>query len=203
MSFQSLAFLAFLALTVFACLGVGRRSRRAGLWLLLAACAVFCLWGFPDRRVLGGFLVLLGGGIVTWAGTRDFSVHPKRKKAVFLTALLWLIGTLLWYKYAGAITGGWMPLGLSFFTFQQVSYVIDAYRGQTGDYSFLQYAAYVAYFPQLIAGPIVTHDELIPQFLDQDRKRFQWENFSPGLFLFTLGLAKKVLIADTFGKVAD
>ena len=139
------------------------------------------------------------------------------RRVELLGALLFNFGILFYYKYfdffisnVNSLLGAQiplrhivLPLGISFFTFQQVSYVIDAYRGQTGNYSFLQYAAYVAYFPQLIARRIVTHDELIPQFLEEDRKHFRWENFSPGMFLFVLGLAKKVLIADCFGKVAD
>jgi alginate O-acetyltransferase complex protein AlgI len=80
---------------------------------------------------------------------------------------------------------------------------VDAYRGEVKQYTFLQYASFVAYFPQLIAGPIVTHDELIPQFMDEQRKQFSWENFGPGLYIFVLGLAKKVLIADTFGIAAN
>lgn len=96
-----------------------------------------------------------------------------------------------------------LPLGISFFTFQQVSYVIDAYHGNVPEYSFLEYASFVVYFPQLIAGPIVTHDELIPQFMDRSKKRLNWDNLAKGIYMFILGLAKKVLIADTFGVVAN
>lgn len=96
-----------------------------------------------------------------------------------------------------------LPLGISFFTFQQVSYVVDAYRGEVQQYSFLQYASFVAYFPQLIAGPIVTHDELIPQFMDEHKKRFNWDNFAKGLSMFAMGLAKKVLVADLFAGAAN
>ena len=93
-----------------------------------------------------------------------------------------------------------LPLGISFYTFQQLSYVIDAYRRECEQYSLLEYAAYVSFFPQLIAGPIVYHDELIPQF----RKKFSslnYTNLSKGIYAFALGMAKKVLIADTFSKV--
>ena len=96
-----------------------------------------------------------------------------------------------------------LPLGISFFTFQQVSYVVDAYRGEVRQYNFLQYASFVAYFPQLIAGPIVTHDELIPQFMDESKKLFNWDNFAKGLYMFAMGLAKKVLIADLFAGAAN
>jgi len=93
-----------------------------------------------------------------------------------------------------------LPLGISFFTFQQVSYLMDAFRGQTGDYRFDEYALFVSFFPQLVAGPIVLHGEMIPQFRDPERRRFSSDACAKGLFIFALGLFKKVLIADTFGK---
>ncbi len=96
-----------------------------------------------------------------------------------------------------------LPLGISFFTFQQLSFVIDSYKKEVPKYDLLNYASFVAFFPQLIAGPIVTHDELVPQFLDKKKKKFNWDNFAPGLYAFTLGLAKKVLIADTFGAAVN
>ncbi len=96
-----------------------------------------------------------------------------------------------------------LPLGISFFTFQQVSFIVDAYKGEIPDYGFLQYASFVAFFPQLIAGPIVTHDELVPQFNDRSKKRINPDNLASGLFMFTLGLSKKVLIADKFSEVVS
>lgn len=93
-----------------------------------------------------------------------------------------------------------LPLGISFFTFQQIGFIVDACRGEAGDYSFLDYALFVSFFPQLIAGPIVTHDELIPQLADEKKKAFRADNFSMGCVLFIVGLAKKVLLADTFGR---
>lgn len=92
-----------------------------------------------------------------------------------------------------------LPLGISFFTFQQISYLVDSYRGQTKDYNFSEYALFVVFFPQLVAGPIVLHKEMIPQFRDEKRRAFQAENFSRGFYIFVRGLFKKVLIADTFG----
>lgn len=94
-----------------------------------------------------------------------------------------------------------LPLGISFYTFQQLSYVIDVYKKECENYSLLEYAAYVSFFPQLIAGPIVYHSELIPQFQDQKNKKLDFCNLSKGLYAFSLGLAKKVLIADTFSQI--
>lgn len=94
-----------------------------------------------------------------------------------------------------------LPLGISFFTFQQISYVIDSYYGNTGGYSFIEYALFVMFFPQLVAGPIVLHNELIPFFRDKSLKRVYFENLTKGITMFTLGLFKKVLIADILGKM--
>lgn len=131
--------------------------------------------------------------------------------------LLLNIGLLFYYKYLGffveninivfntdyVIENLVLPLGISFFTFQQVSFIIDSYKKELPDYSFIDYALFVSFFPQLIAGPIVLHDEIIPQFADKSKRRMDYENMSKGIYAFSLGLAKKVLIADTFGNAAN
>ena len=96
-----------------------------------------------------------------------------------------------------------LPLGISFFTFQQVSFIVDTYKGNVGKYKFIYYASFVAFFPQLIAGPIVTHDELINQFTDESKKRLDFDNLTKGIFMFTIGLSKKVLIADVLGSIVN
>lgn len=122
------------------------------------------------------------------------------------------VGILIYFKYMDFFIGNInslfhteidflriaLPLGISFFTFQQISFVVDAYRGEIPNYKFLDYANFVTYFPQLIAGPIVTHDELVPQIADMEKRKFSTDNFSQGLFMFTMGMAKKVLLADSF-----
>lgn len=96
-----------------------------------------------------------------------------------------------------------LPLGISFFTFQQLSFVIDRCLGKSAHYSFLNYITFVTFFPQLIAGPIVLYKEMIPQFEDLSRRHFDASSFAHGIYLFVLGLAKKVLLADTFALVAN
>ena len=91
-----------------------------------------------------------------------------------------------------------LPLAISFFTFQQIAYLVDSYRQETKEYSFLNYALFVTFFPQLIAGPIVHHREMMPQFSDDKNSYLNHKNISFGLFIFALGLFKKVAIADTF-----
>ena len=96
-----------------------------------------------------------------------------------------------------------LPLGISFFTFQQLSFIIDRCTGKCEHYSLINYVTFVTFFPQLIAGPIVLYKEMIPQFEDTSRRSFNAASFSRGIYLFVLGLAKKVLLADTFALMAN
>lgn len=91
-----------------------------------------------------------------------------------------------------------LPLAISFFTFQQIAYLVDSYRAETHEYDFLNYAVFVAFFPQLIAGPIVHHKEMMPQFANIRNKVKNYRHIALGLFVFSIGLFKKVVIADTF-----
>ncbi|WP_294291565.1 MBOAT family O-acyltransferase [Pseudobutyrivibrio sp.] len=137
----------------------------------------------------------------------------KKCKPVVILGVLINLGIIFYFKYmdffienVNAIAGtDWplmhiiLPLGISFFTFQQISFIVDTYRGEVPDYGFLTYACYVTFFPQLIAGPIVTHDELIPQLRDASKKSINWDNMAKGFYMFAMGLGKKVLLADVFG----
>lgn len=140
----------------------------------------------------------------------------KQLKRLFLWIGVFLnIGILFYFKYYDFFIDNintilrseipllrlMLPLGISFYTFQQLSCVIDSYRGECKNYCFLEYALYVSFFPQLIAGPIVYHNELIPQFQNLDNRKINFENMSRGIYAFALGLAKKVLIADTFSGI--
>lgn len=95
-----------------------------------------------------------------------------------------------------------LPLAISFFTFQQISYLVDSYKQETEEYDFLNYSLFVTFFPQLIAGPIVHHKEMMPQFSKPRNKIKNYKNISKGLFIFSIGLFKKVVIADTFAVLA-
>lgn len=137
----------------------------------------------------------------------------KVRKLLLISGVTFNLAALIYFKYMDffisninnlfnknyKLLGILLPLGISFFTFQQLSFIIDAYRGEVLEYNFLYYASYVTFFPQLVAGPIVTHEELIPQFLDEKKKVVDWDNLAKGIYIFVLGLSKKVLLADTFG----
>jgi len=98
-----------------------------------------------------------------------------------------------------------LPLGISFFTFQQLSYIIDSYSRKDciEGYSFIEYALFISFFPQLVAGPIVLHNELIPSFRDESKKKIDFDNLVHGIIMFTLGLFKKVMIADILGRMVS
>lgn len=96
-----------------------------------------------------------------------------------------------------------LPLGISFFTFQQLSFVIERYKGAAPHYSILDYGFFVCFFPQLVAGPIVLHNELIPQLQSRNNRRFSVSDFYDGVTLFILGLAKKVLLADSLAVLVN
>ena len=95
-----------------------------------------------------------------------------------------------------------LPLAISFFTFQQIAYLVDSYRAETKEYDFINYAVFVTFFPQLIAGPIVHHKEMMPQFANNINSKIHYKNISRGLYIFSIGLFKKVIIADTFAVFA-
>nr|WP_303626474.1 MBOAT family protein [Roseovarius sp. M141] len=96
-----------------------------------------------------------------------------------------------------------LPLAISFFTFQQITYLVDSYKGKAERSSALNYAVFVTFFPQLIAGPIVHHKEMMPQFMRRTTSMLRWKNLLAGCIIFSLGLFKKVVIADTFAIYAD
>lgn len=96
-----------------------------------------------------------------------------------------------------------LPLGISFFTFQQIAFLVDTARGEVTCQPLADYMLFVTFFPQLVAGPIVSQKEMLPQFQDISLKHFQFENFYKGICIFVPGLFKKVLLADTFGQAVN
>ncbi|MEA3231337.1 MAG: MBOAT family protein [Thermodesulfobacteriota bacterium] len=177
-------------------------------WLLLASLVFYSYW---DVRFLPLLLISV---VVNWCLARFYGAvgHPVIPLISVMMNLL-IIGI---FKYANFVTenlllvwGGrfdpWnivLPLGISFFTFQQISYLLDLRRGQAPVYPFGQYALYVTFFPQLIAGPIVRHNELIDQFDQSPLRDGCAERLSRGFILFLIGLAKKVILADKMAEIA-
>ncbi len=185
-----------------------RRVARQGV--LVAASLLF--YGWWDVRFLP---LLVGLTLANWLLVRAYAAW--RRDGVLVLGVGVNLAVLGVCKYADFATntlanllgtpprhwGIILPLGISFFTFQKISYLMDLRRGDRHVYGLLEFAAFVTFFPALIAGPLVRHNEIIPQFAASPRRPEMWENLVRGAALFLLGLAKKVAIADTVAQVCD
>lgn len=96
-----------------------------------------------------------------------------------------------------------LPLGISFFTFQQISFLLSCYKGEEKISGFIEYSLFVTFFPQLVAGPIVLYSEMMPQFKEKNKRYINWDNISKGLYIFSIGLFKKIVVADTLALWAN
>lgn len=207
MLFNSFSFLFLYLPVVFAgyCWLARWRPRWTIGWLALASLFYYGYW---DAR----YLPLLLASIIFnyWCGMRIGAAKAKslRRKRWLLFALTANLCWLAYYKYAnffiasvndatGAQLQGWavvLPIGISFFTFTQIAFLVDCYRGLAGEYRFVHYTLFVSYFPHLIAGPVLHHKEMMPQFDVPPRPNAA--DFAVGISIFVMGLAKKVLLAD-------
>ena len=148
---------------------------------------------------------------------KDFKNKKINKKTLLTFGIIANISLLGYFKYADFFIGNInylsssnievlnlaLPLAISFFTFQQIAYLVDSYREETAEYDFLNYSLFVTFFPQLIAGPIVHHKEMMPQFFSKWNLVKNYKNIVLGLFIFSLGLFKKVIIADNLAIMAS
>jgi len=200
-----LAFLpAVLALVWF----LNRIRAPAGRIIVCLAGASVAFYAYWDWR----FLWVLAASIFVNYGLGQLIARTSGTRATALVVLgiAFNLAFLGYFKYANFLIGNVvavfgthlpyldiiLPLGISFFTFQQIAYLVDIRQGKVADHSFHHYLLFVTFFPQLIAGPIVHHSELIPQFVSGQAGRIRVEMFAQGLAIFVLGVAKKVLIAD-------
>lgn len=193
-----------------------RQTTLAKVWLI-----GFSLWFYGYFSL--NYLLIMVFSILGNYGFHLWLISTHRRKRVGEAGVILGIGVslnllvLFYFKYASFFLENvnqlfgltiplrhiLLPLGISFFTFQQISFLADTYRQEMGRCCFVDYALFVSFFPQLIAGPIVTHEEMLPQFAAIGKKKVEGEEFVRGIFLFVLGLGKKVLIADTFGVAVD
>ncbi|MCQ8179889.1 MBOAT family protein [Methylomonas sp. SURF-1] len=211
MLFNSYTFiLAFLPITLGLFFFLGRYAgRRVAISWLVAASLFFYGWWNPAYLGLIIASIFFNYAIGTLLGDERRALSTRQR--IFALAVSANLGVLGYYKYANfflenlnaALGTGYahaeiiLPLGISFFTFTQIAFLVDAYRGEVREYNFLHYALFVTYFPHLIAGPVLHHREMMPQFGRPSIFRFDSLNFAAGLSYFVLGLFKKVVIADS------
>ena len=178
--------------------------------LLVASIVFYAYWDWRVAPIL--FLsILFNWGMVRLAGE---VIHRNWLIFFVVASNLGLLGFFKYSSFAVETVAGLtglttpefsiiVPLGISFFTFQQISYVVDARRGQAPRYALIDYAVFVSFFPQLVAGPIVRHQELIPQIIKPFERDDLHRKVACGLLLFTIGMAKKVLIADQLSHIVN
>lgn len=210
MLFNSQGFLLlFLPLALAAYYSVAE-NRAMREWTLVAVS--FFFYGYWDFRLVPLLAVSIAANwilarTIRGAGSRSAFIAGVALNLAIIGVFKYadfFAGSLAWI--AGAQHAPWnivLPLGISFFTFQQISFLADRYRGEAPEYGFREYVLYISFFPQLIAGPIVRHNELIPQFEASPKREGLHERLSRGVTLLTIGLAKKVFIADTAARIAD
>jgi alginate O-acetyltransferase complex protein AlgI len=180
--------------------------------LTLASLTFYGYWN-PPYLLLLGLSILVNFSLGSWLA--KITEAKTLKNFLLGIGIIFNLAFIAYYKYAGFLFSNilpdsayqaldqllqfdtiFLPLGISFFTFQQITYLVDGYQGSTKDYNFVDYCLFVSFFPQLIAGPIVHHTDIIPQFYKAKAYIFSHRNFALGVTSFILGLSKKVLIAD-------
>jgi D-alanyl-lipoteichoic acid acyltransferase DltB (MBOAT superfamily) len=187
------------------------------VWLVLGSLFFYSYWNVLYLPlILASMLVnyAIGSSMPKFDKARR-GKRPTRKQ-MLIAGILFNIGLLGYFKYTDFFLENFnglfgasiplphiaLPLAISFFTFQQIAYLVDSYRNEAKEYDLLNYAVFVTFFPQLIAGPIVHHKEMMPQFSSKWNMVKNYRNIALGLFIFSIGLFKKVVIADTFAQWA-
>lgn len=210
MLFNSVEFIfLFLPVLLFVFFKVGKYSRRlAAAWL--AAGSIF-FYGWWNPVYVGLLLTsVLFNYFVGYVLARGGDVGSSRRKRLLVFGIVCDLGLLAYFKYANffietlnasfGMSYGFaqilLPLGISFFTFTQIAFLVDAARGEAKEFDFIHYVLFVTYFPHLIAGPVLHHKEMMPQFGKTSTYRFNTEFITVGMTIFALGLFKKVVLAD-------
>ncbi len=180
-------------------------------FLVFSSLFFYSYWN-PSYLPLIVFSMVLNYIIGNALSNREKKNKYLSKKSLLILGIAANLSALGFFKYADFLIGNVnlflqhdfellhlaLPLAISFYTFQQIAYLVDSYNLETQKYDFLDYAVFVTFFPQLIAGPIVHHSEMMPQFSQEGNKATNYKNIARGIFIFSIGLFKKVAIADTF-----
>ena len=206
--FNSYVFIfAFLPVVVAGYYLIGpRRNVLSALWLAAASIFFYAWWSAAHVWLLAASIVFNYSAGLALARSRS----PTLRRGVLAGAITVDLALLGYFKYANFfldslerlggpahhVAGIILPVGISFFTFTQIAFLVDAWQRKAAEYQLAHYALFVLYFPHLIAGPILHHAEMMPQFVNPASRRFATENLSVGLMVFAIGLFKKVVMAD-------
>jgi D-alanyl-lipoteichoic acid acyltransferase DltB (MBOAT superfamily) len=218
MLFNSYVFLlAFLPLTLAAFAGFSRISQAAGATVLAIASCVFYGWWNPHNLIVLAASITFNYFVGGACSRAVASGMQQRARALLTLGVVGDLGALAYFKYAAflvenantlagtSLTVGHieLPIGISFFTFTQIAFLADAYKGKAREYNPIHYALFVTYFPHLVAGPILHHKEMMPQFESPAVYRLRGANLAVGLSIFSIGLFKKTVLADSIAPHAN
>ena len=220
MLFNSFEFIfLFLPITLLVFFIVSRKDKYVKrqipiYWLVFAS-----LFFYGKYKILNLPLILISIAANYYLGyvLGNIIQTKKIKKVLLLLGIIFNLSLICYFKYAGFLLDNInqvlgtsfnvptivIPLAISFFTFQQIAYLVDAYQGETKDYNILKYMLFVCFFPQLIAGPIVHHKEVLPQFETASTYKFSQRALAIGLTVFMAGLFKKVVFADRIAEFSN
>ncbi|MDP6633758.1 MAG: MBOAT family protein [Phycisphaerae bacterium] len=187
------------------------RMSVAARGLLVGASIFFYSYWAPKYAALILFSAIFNFSLGTIMSSSLKQAKARQVKITLIFGIIVNLGLLGYYKYADFFIANVnqmlgteypalkliLPLAISFFTFQQIAYLVDSSKGLTREYDFLSYCLFVCFFPQLIAGPIVHHGEMMPQFSRKRARILHWDNVFRGIVIIVIGLFKKVIIADS------
>jgi len=212
MLFNSYEFIfVFLPITVFVYFYLNHKkfTSAAKIFLVFSSLIFYSWWNLA-------YLPLILGSILF-----NFSIGrllgSKPIKSILTIGIIGNISYLGYFKYADFFIENYnwalnsntpllnliLPIAISYFTFQQIAFLVDSYRGETREYNLLNYCVFITFFPQLLVGPIVHHKEIVPQFQKNINLQIKWEHVSLGVFIFAIGLAKKTLLGDPLSAFAQ
>jgi alginate O-acetyltransferase complex protein AlgI len=187
-----------------------------GIYLLIGGSLFF--YGYWNVNYLPLILLSIFVNYVIGVSiSKHNSERKSNKKLILIMGLIFNITLIACFKYLAFFVNNinylfstnilllhlQLPLAISFFTFQQIAFLTDCYRGEIQDHKFKNYLLFVSFFPQLIAGPIVHYKEMVPQFTSPELKKINYKNIAFGLILFSIGLLKKIGLADELAVFAN
>lgn len=186
-----------------------RGWHRAAAYYMAGMTLWFCGYGNPWNTVIFVLLILVNYFFVRRIRGREQSrtedalpakaqAQPEHRKHCLITGVILDALVLVAFKFSGTL-----PLGISFYTFQMISYLADCYQGKCEDQTFGEYVQYMCFFPRFLQGPIVLQEEFIPELRNEENRQASYEQLGRGLYAFALGLGKKVLLADALAKIVD
>ena len=196
---------------------IARKSHDGAIaWLSLASIFFYAYWSPYALPIM-----MISICVNYWLGLHLSNPSVKYRQSLMVLAITLNLLALGYFKYANFFIANTnvlrsamgmeslsplsiiLPIGISFFTFTQIAFLVDSYQDKVKERSFLQYVLFVSFFPHLLAGPVIHHKQMMPQFSDPKTFSFNYEKIKLGIIIFTIGLGKKILLADPLGGYAD